>query len=182
MGGRIRWHSRTSSGMSGRIGETVVEPSYGPVVAIVVAKAGPEPELVGSLLRSLPGWFGIEESTQEYIEAAKRLPTLVAKEGGTPVGVLLWERHFPETAEIHLMAVDPSHHRRGVGRALVDRLEEAMRADGVRLLSVKTLGPSRPDPNYDRTRLFYSACGFLPVEEFHDLWPENPCLLMVKSL
>ena len=170
------------SGMTGHMLRDVVEPSYGPAVAIVISEVGPDPELVGSLLRSLPAWFGIEESTQEYIEAAKRLPTLVAKADDAPVGVLLWERHFQESAEIHLMAVDPSHHRRGVGRALVDRVEETSRADGVRLLTVKTLGPSRPDPNYDQTRLFYSACGFLPVEEFHDLWPENPCLLMIKTL
>jgi hypothetical protein len=70
----------------------------------------------------------------------------------------------------------------GAGRALVRALEDAIQADGTRFLSVKTLGPSRPDENYRRTRVFYEACGFAPVEEFLDLWPDNPCLFMVKSL
>lgn len=40
-----------------------------------------------------------------------------------------------------------------------------------------------PDQNYERTRRFYLAAGFTPLEEFPDLWDErNPCLLMVKSL
>jgi GNAT superfamily N-acetyltransferase len=152
-------------------------------VQIEIAETGAQPALVDSLLRSLPAWFGIEESIQEYVEAAHRLPTLVARtQAGVPVGVLLYERHFPETAEIHLMAVDPKLHRTGVGRALVQRVEQAVVADSARLLSVKTLGPSRADPNYDRTRLFYTACGFVPVEEFLDLWPGNPCLLMIKCL
>ena len=50
-------------------------------------------------------------------------------------------------------------------------------------MSVKTLGPSHPDAGYRDTRRFYRACGFLAVEELHELWDEdNPCLLMVKPL
>ncbi len=80
------------------------------------------------------------------------------------------------------MAVDPAEHRHGAGRALVTALERDLIADGVRLLQVKTLGPSRPDAGYARTRKFYQAMGFEPVEEITGLWPENPCLIMVKPL
>jgi GNAT superfamily N-acetyltransferase len=90
--------------------------------------------------------------------------------------------HFPTSAEVHLIAVDPAWHRRGDGRALLRHAETALRADGVRILSVKTLGPSHPDPGYAATRAFYAAAGFLPLEEFHDLWPGNPCLLLAKPL
>ena len=55
-------------------------------------------------------------------------------------------------------------------------------ADGVRLLQVKTLGPSDPDEGYRRTRRFYQAVGFEPLEELVGLWPGNPCLIMVKVL
>ena len=85
-------------------------------------------------------------------------------------------------AEIHLTVVDREAHGQGVGTAMVDAIEEACRADGVRLLEVKTLGASHPDPGYARTRHFYQRCGFLPLEET-DLWVEdNPCLIMVKPL
>ena len=149
----------------------------------VELESEPQTELVDRLLRAFPSWFGIESSIVAYVEAARRLPALVARaDNGTAIGVLLYERHFPESVEIHLMAVDPAWHRRGAGRALVRALEDVICADGTRVLSVKTLGPSRLDENYRRTRLFYEACGFAPVEEFLDLWPDNPCLLMVKSL
>ena len=47
---------------------------------------------------------------------------------------------------------------------------------------VKTLGPSDPDAGYARTRRFYEPRGFVPLEEPHDLWEDNPCLLLVKRL
>jgi GNAT superfamily N-acetyltransferase len=144
------------------------------------------PDFVDALLRSLPEWFGIESSVIGYVESAKNLPTYLARPVGPgkqrPVGVLLAARHFPGAAEIHLMAVDRSMHRSGVGRALVEALERDLITDGVRLLQVKTLGPSHPDLGYARTRRFYEAMGFAPLEENHDLWPANPCLIMIKVL
>jgi ribosomal protein S18 acetylase RimI-like enzyme len=144
------------------------------------------PGVVDAMLRSLPEWFGIEPSIVGYVESAKDLPTYLARptgpDGKPPVGVLLAARHFPGAAEIHVLAVDRSMHRSGVGRALVEALERDLIADGVRLLQVKTLGPSFPDTNYAKTRLFYEAMGFAPLEELHDLWPGNPCLLLIKVL
>lgn len=143
------------------------------------------------LLRSLPEWFGIESAIVGYVAAAADLPTYLAwpaggAAGGTEerraVGVLLAARHFPAAAEIYLMAVDRAVHRRGVGRALVAALEGELRADGVRLLQVKTLGPTHPDTGYQRTRRFYASMGFEPLEEIVGLWPGNPCLIMVKTL
>jgi GNAT superfamily N-acetyltransferase len=102
--------------------------------------------------------------------------------GAGPAGVLLASRHFPRAAEIYLMAVDPAVHRRGAGRALVAALEADLIVDGVEFLQVKTLGPTYPDAGYERTRRFYTALGFQPLEEIPDLWPGNPCLIMIKCL
>ena len=56
------------------------------------------------------------------------------------------------------------------------------RAQGLSLLLVKTLDGSNPDPFYARTRAFYRAMGFLPLQCL-PLWDaRNPCLLMVKPL
>jgi ribosomal protein S18 acetylase RimI-like enzyme len=101
---------------------------------------------------------------------------------GLAAGVLLAVRHFPRSAEIYLMAVDPAVHRQGAGRALVATLEADLIADGVEFLQVKTLGPSHPDPGYARTRQFYASVGFRPLEEITGLWPDNPCLIMIKTL
>jgi len=146
-------------------------------------------DAVDQLLRSLPNWFGIEASNRAYVESARTLPTYFARPASSaadsdlPVGVLLAHRHFPEAAEIHLMAVAPELHRRGVGRALVQALEADLIGDGCKLLQVKTLGPTHPDDGYKLTRQFYASMGFLPVEETFDLWDaQNPCLIMVKPL
>lgn len=134
------------------------------------------------LLDQLPAWFGIPESNAEYVRSATELPGLIAATNDEPIGVLLHRRHFPQAAEIHLMAVAPHWHRRGVGRALVDALVADIAADGCAVLQVKTLGPSHPDPGYTLTRAFYHAVGFVPVEETTVVWPDNPCLIMVRWL
>lgn len=150
-------------------------------VTIVVGRC--DPDAVAALLQGLPEWFGIEEAAAAYIEAARTMPTVLAHEDGAVVGALLWNQHFPAAAEVHLMAVDAGRHRRGIGTALLDRAEQELRADGVRYLQVKTLGPSRPDEEYERTRRFYEARGFVPLEEMLGVWPgDNPMLILVKAL
>lgn len=155
-----------------------------PQTAIVIRRAN-APDDVERLLRGLPEWFGIESALRQYVEDARRLPSYVAADPdtGAIVGTLLVKRHFPSSAEVHLMAVARERHRQGIGRLLLDAAEADLRSDGVAFLQVKTLGNSRADPNYTETRAFYLASGFTPLEEFLDLWDEgNPCLLMVKSL
>lgn len=136
-----------------------------------------------TVLRSVPEWFGIESATQMYIKAADTMPTIVVTCREMPVGFLTIKSHFPETAEIYCIAVHRDHHGCGIGRRLVEAAERHLAGEDVRFFQVKTLAPEREDPNYARTRGFYLAMGFLPVEVFPELWdPENPCLLMIKAL
>lgn len=151
-----------------------------------VTSGEPAPDAVERLLRMLPGWFGIESSVLEYVaDARTRLAYLAWPDGrqaAQPSGVLLAARHFPASAEIHLMAVDPAWHRCGAGRALVAALEAGLIAEDVEFLQVKTQGPARPDSGYEKTRQFYASLGFQPLEEIHGLWPGIPCLIMIKSV
>ncbi|HEX3815291.1 MAG TPA: GNAT family N-acetyltransferase [Mycobacteriales bacterium] len=150
---------------------------------IEVSAGQSRPEEVQRLLRALPDWFGVESAVADYVRAAAELPSYLAYDPCRHVvGALLVKRHFPVSAELYLMAVHPAWHRKGIGRALVETAETQLSLDGVRLLQVKTLGPSRVDENYAGTRAFYAAMGFLPVEELPDLWPGNPCLVMAKAL
>jgi ribosomal protein S18 acetylase RimI-like enzyme len=135
------------------------------------------------ILRSLPDWFGIEAAIQEYTAQIDRLPTFVTREGGVNIGFLTLKEHSSCAAEIFVMGVSPSHQRRGIGRRLLGAAEAYLVAKGIRFLQVKTLSSSHPDPNYARTRAFYTAMGFCPLEEFPELWdPGNPCLQMIKLL
>ena len=80
------------------------------------------------------------------------------------------------------MAVAERLHGQGCGRKLVEHAELVLRSRSVEFLEVKTLGPSKPDTNYERTRGFYDRMGFRPLEE-NAMWGDtNPCLIMVKHL
>jgi len=134
------------------------------------------------ILRELSEWFGIPSAIDEYRRSLDHLDTYVAVIDGRVAGFLALKPLTPTSAEIHVMAVDRKHHRQGIGRALVEAAERWALERSFEYLTVKTVGPSREDPDYHKTRQFYLAVGFAPLEETN-LWGEaNPCLIMVKHL
>lgn len=136
-----------------------------------------------SILAELPTWFGILASVDEYVAAADRNQTVVGSCGDTDVGLATIVRHSEYTAEIYVMGVLPEYHRRGVGRAMLRHAEAVLATDGIEFLEVKTLSPSHPDEGYGKTRAFYLAYGFRPLEEFPTLWsPDQPALQLVKTV
>lgn len=140
------------------------------------------PNEVESLLRSLPDWFGIEEALMGYVADARSDDTYTAVINEEVVGALIAKHHSSYASEVHLMAVKPSLHRRGIGRSLLNVLEGDLASRSVEFLQVKTLGPSEPSDEYERTRFFYKSMGFRALEEIEGLWPGNPCLIMIKFL
>ena len=125
----------------------------------------------------------MEEAILDYEREIEHLPTFLAKADGSVLGFLSLKQHTPYAAEILVMGVHPDVQRGGIGRALVDAAEAHARGLGVEFMQVKTLGPSRPDEGYARTRAFYEVMGFRPLEEFKQIWDENnPCLVMVKRM
>lgn len=140
------------------------------------------PKEVLALLRTVPEWFGRPESNREYIKATQNLPCWVARINQQVVGVAAIQKHSIDSWEIHLMVVERGFHRMGIGRALIKEIEEQAQMSKVSLLQVKTLGESHPDPFYQRTRLFYLAQGFIPLEETGIWGDDTPCLIMVKPL
>lgn len=135
------------------------------------------------ILWSLPEWFGIKDATQAYIRDTDDLPTFLAYDGQQALGFLTLRSHSSHSAEIQVMAVHRRAHGLGIGRALVREAERHLVQNGTEYLQVKTLGPSHPDISYARTRAFYAAVGFRPLEEYKDFWGNGtPCLVMVKSL
>ena len=112
------------------------------------------------ILHALPDWFGIESAIVEYVEEVATLPTFVARSGESKasdrpvVGFLSVKRHTEFAAEMFVLGVLEEHHRRGIGRALVEAAEDWCRGEGIEYLQVKTLGPSRPCDFYERTRAF----------------------------
>jgi ribosomal protein S18 acetylase RimI-like enzyme len=156
----------------------------GPDPALRIESGVARPEVVGSLLRGLPEWFGIDEAIEEYVARSAQLPTYTAVRDGEPVGVLVLEHHSDRVAELYVLATVRRLHRRGIGRALVAAAERDLARGGTTYVQVKTLGASHPSPEYVATRRFYEALGYQGLEEYpaDALWPGDPCLVMVKHL
>lgn len=136
-----------------------------------------------SILRALPQWFGSEKALIQYIKEIESLPTLLALVKNEYVGFLSFKQHNKYAAELYVMGVWVEYQRQGIGRALVRHTESILRKQQLEYWQVKTLAASHPDRFYARTRDFYLAMGFRPLEELTQLWgQDNPCLLMVKYL
>ncbi len=135
------------------------------------------------ILGTLPDWFGVPSAVEKYVSNAESLPSFVAYVNGEAAGILTFNNHFEQAAEIDVIGVLPEYHRQGIGRALVSTLELHLLNRGVGYLQVKTLDESAESEAYKRTRRFYDAMGFVPLEMWPTFWdPGNPCLQMVKFL
>ena len=133
------------------------------------------------VLRALPQWFGIESAILDYGEDLKSLDGFVALDDSELVGFVGLKRYGQSSVEINVIGVLPSHRGKGIGTMLLNRVQDDLGGE-VRLLHMKTLAPTHPDPNYVETRAFWEAKGFVPMDA-HELWgEENPCLVMVKPL
>ena len=136
-----------------------------------------------NILRQLPEWFGIEESTVEYINKSRETDFIAAYDSEKLIGFISIKYNNQYTAEIYVMGVLQHYHKKGIGKRLLIEAEKIVKERGCMLLMVKTLGDSHPDVHYKCTREYYKKVGFYPLEEIKEIWgEENPCLLMVKSL
>lgn len=145
---------------------------------------GRSPRETRRILEALPDWFGDPAAIDNYVRATEdaAFGSVLAVQDAEVVGVALTRRHFREAAELHLIAVDPSKRGAGVGRALVEHVVDALRADGCTLLSVHTVGPSFEHEAYAQTRAFYRSLGFTPLEEHDGLDWSGPTLILVRPL
>ena len=87
------------------------------------------------------------------------------------------------TYAIYVTGILPEYHRQRLGGDLLFAAETYLRNRGVTYLQVKTLSDSQPDAAFAKTRAFYLAMGFTPLEEIKTLWGEaNPALIFIKIL
>ena len=140
-------------------------------------------EICNAILRALPSWFGNEPAIVDYTNQVRDMPFLAAFVDSSSVGFMAVKEHNQYTAEICVMGILSDYHRQGIGRKLIRWCEEYCEATGKEFLTVKTLDESRASKSYDKTRQFYLAVGFKPLEMFPLHWDkDNPCLFLVKCI
>lgn len=140
-------------------------------------------EISTKILGGLPKWFGIPESTAEYIKESSKMPFWAAYDKETAVGFMAIKKTSEYTSEIYVMGIDEEYHRKGIGKALFQYCYNYCRENGVEFLQVKTVDESSSGKNYAKTRKFYKAMGFKELECIPEIWGEyNPCLIMIMKI
>ena len=135
-----------------------------------------------TLLESLPDWFGIPESTEEYIVDSKGRPFFCAYADDVPIGFLYLKETGRHTVELAVMGVLKEFHRQGVGRKLFMEAKNEAKRLGYFFIQVKTVQMGRYDI-YDDTNRFYLSLGFKELEVFPTLWDEcNPCQIYIMAI
>lgn len=138
--------------------------------------------VASEILNRLPAWFGIPESTAEYISGVADLPFWADTDAEMLRGFIALKQTGPKAAEIYVIGVLPEYHRHGVGRGLFEALEQYARDKGYSYLQVKTVSRGVWE-SYDITNDFYTAMGFEELDRLQELWgKENPCQIYVKAI
>lgn len=135
--------------------------------------------IASHILNQLPDWFGLPESTQNYVNESKNMPFWAYYADEKPVGFISLKATSPATAEIFVMGILKEYHRRGIGTLLWNAFLEYAKENGYEYIQVKTVRKGHYK-EYDITNRFYESLGFKELECFPTLWDENnPCQVYV---
>ncbi len=134
------------------------------------------------ILNDLPEWFGMPESTEEYITDSQDKPFLACYAEEEPIGFVVLNQTSSDCADIFVMGIKKKFHRQGIGEKLNEAYESLARKLGYTYSQVKTVETGHYE-EYDITNEFYQAMGYKKLEVFPEPWDErNPCQIYVKYL
>lgn len=134
------------------------------------------------ILNDLPEWFGMPESTEEYIVDSQDKPFIACFLDNDAVGFVALNSTSRDCADIFVMGIKKNYHRMGIGTKLNDAYEELAKKLGYTYSQVKTV-QSGHYKEYDITNNFYKSVGYKELECFPNLWDEwNPCQIYIKYI
>jgi GNAT superfamily N-acetyltransferase len=135
--------------------------AWAPVFASLERALGPS----GVYAQLHPDWRVTQRRAVEAALGADEMQVWVADVDGVVAGFVAAVLHHDENlGEVHMLAVDPAHQRRGVGTALLTAATDWITAQGRVVALVGTGG----DPGHAPARALYERAGFtaLPVVNY----------------
>lgn len=134
------------------------------------------------ILNDLPEWFGMPESTEEYITDSQDKPFIACFMDNEAVGFVVLNATSEDCADIFVMGIKKKYHRMGIGTKLNDAYEKLAKKLGYTYTQVKTVQTGHYK-EYDITNNFYKSVGYKELEVFPTLWDEwNPCQVYIKYI
>ncbi len=139
-------------------------------------------KIAREILTDLPEWFGLPESTEEYITESEDKPFIASFVDDEAVGFVVLNETSVDCAEIFVMGIRKEFHGMGIGKKLNKEYESMAKKLGYTYSQVKTVEKGHYE-EYDITSSFYVAVGYKELECFPTLWDEwNPCQVYVKYI
>ncbi|WIE81425.1 GNAT family N-acetyltransferase [Curtobacterium sp. MCSS17_016] len=136
------------------------------------------PAVVRTLLHQQAHLFGGDDTIASYVDDASNpdFDSLIVTRDNRTRGAILTRRRFPETVEVHLLVVDDTVHRTGIGSFLLREAATRARTAGAKMLTVRVLIEGRGHQECAGVRTFYEANGFIPLDN------TGPTVLLAKHL
>jgi len=151
------------------------------ITIVSIANTEEKARIVEEILLDLPEWFGLPESTRDYIDQSKELTLFAAKNRNNIIGFITLRETSDDVCEVHCMGIKKDEHRKGVGTKLYYAFENFAK-EKYEFIQVKTVDEGHYK-EYNQTIAFYKSLGFKKMEVFPTLWDEwNPCLIMIKKI
>lgn len=140
-------------------------------------------EIAQRILRDLPAWFGIEESTKEYIRNIVKYPFVAAYNNNHAIGFYSLKEENEKVLEMYVLGVLREYHNQGVGTLLQEFVDEYAKAHDYDYLLVLTLAEKAQNREYLITRNFYLKMNFFDFFQNDSIFDKfNPCQIMVKRI
>ncbi|MFV0518712.1 MAG: GNAT family N-acetyltransferase [Lachnospirales bacterium] len=140
-------------------------------------------EISRDILEQLPEWFGIPESTENYIqECSNQYFFELTLSAPSLQGFISFKETSKDTIELAVMGVKKEYHRKGIGKNLFLYAKKLLLEKGYSFIQVKTVQIGKYS-SYDIANKFYISLVFKEFELFPTLWNENnPCQIYIISL
>ena len=91
------------------------------------------------VLYDLPEWFGLPESTENYIKDSQDKPFLACYVHNEVAGFIVLNATSKDTADIFVMGIKKKFHRMGIGTKLNTEFENIAKNLGYSYSQVKTV-------------------------------------------
>ena len=125
-------------------------------------------------------WFSLDGHLPEegFLRKVRDKAGYVILKNGRPAGLMRWSLFWDEIPFLNLLYIDAGERRKGLGRALMEKWEHDMKAEGHDLVMTSTQSD-------EEGQYFYRALGYRDCGSFTFPFPgheQPPELILAKKL